>query len=310
MSFRFIPSSALPFPHKVPEDLSGSEHRLLFKDKTPEAPAEALKGKEKQKEGGEKPKDDKGDSVEKKVGKETKETGRAVKDVVPEAAAPSVPEPEKPKESPQYVQLPSIRDGLRDTRNAIFTALGVALPPLGIAGLAAAGIGRYVGKKMTKQPISMVQAANDTFVRAPAEGVKSVFKTLTYPFRFAGAAGLNTLKFSADKAARVFDATAGELYRDIRAAVNHKFKFPEGTNLLASVMIGLKRIAFFPKDFVKWYAGMFKAHPAITLATSVAVPWITLHGAWPAVIKWGADMSTGILSIIQGIASKLIIPHP
>jgi|SRR3989339_398915 len=308
MSFRFIPSSALPLPHHRAETSTEAERRLLFKEKTPEASAEAPKGKEKPKEGGEKPKDDKGDSVEKKVGKETKETGKAVKDVVPEADAPLVPEPLKPKEGPQYVQLPSITEGLKQTRNAILTAIGIALPPLGIAGLAAGGTARYLSSKRTDAPLSLGRAVKDTFVTAPKEGVKSIFRALTYPFRLGGAAGINTLKFSGDKLYRGLDATVGELYRDLRTAINHKFQFPEGTNLLAAVMLGIKRTLLFPKDAVRWYAGMWKAHPKTTLAATIAIPWITMHGAWPEVIAWGRDLSIGILNIIQGIAGKLVAP--
>src|SRR3989339_415238 len=260
MSFRFIPSSALPLPHHRAETSTEAERRLLFKEKTPEASAEAPKGKE------------------------------------------------KPKEGPQYVQLPSITEGLKQTRNAILTAIGIALPPLGIAGLAAGGTARYLSSKRTDAPLSLGRAVKDTFVTAPKEGVKSIFRALTYPFRLGGAAGINTLKFSGDKLYRGLDATVGELYRDLRTAINHKFQFPEGTNLLAAVMLGIKRTLLFPKDAVRWYAGMWKAHPKTTLAATIAIPWITMHGAWPEVIAWGRDLSIGILNIIQGIAGKLVAP--
>ncbi|OIO53068.1 hypothetical protein AUJ46_05900 [Candidatus Peregrinibacteria bacterium CG1_02_54_53] len=302
-------SPAFPRPHHRAEASIEAERRLLFKDKTPETPAEALQGKERPKEGEEKQKDNTvGESAERKVLNDARQTGKAVKNMVPEASQPIAPAPEKPKEGTQYAQLPSIGEGMRNTRNALLTALGVALPPLGIAGLAAAGVGRYTSGKISKQPISVGRAASDAFVKAPAEGIKSIGKSLLFPFRWAGAAGMNTLKFSGDKLYRGLDATVFELYRDLGTAINHKFQFPEGTNLLAAMMLGIKRTMLLPKDAVRWYAGMWKAHPKTTLAATIAIPWITMHGAWPAVIKWGGDMSVGILNIIQGIAGKLIVP--
>ncbi len=295
---------ALTFPHRVLGVASEKEQRLLFKEKTPEALSESPEGQPEG--GGEQPSDG---SAEKQVLNDaTKQTESAVKNMVPEASKPLAPVPEKPREGPQYAQLPSIREGIRNTRNALLTALGVALPPLGIATLAAAGAGRYVGRRMSKQPISIGRAATDTFVRAPAEGVKSIGRSLLFPFRWAGAAGMNTLKFAGNTVYRGLDATVFELYRDLRTVINHKFQFPEGTNLLAAMMLGVKRTMLLPKDAVRWYAGMWKAHPKTTLAATIAIPWITMHGAWPAVIKWGGDMSIGILNIIQGIAGKIAIP--
>jgi len=303
-------SPALPLPHRVPEGAPETEHRLLHKKMPSEDAQENPQGREKPKEGGEKSKDAKGDSAEKKVSKEAKETNRAVKDVVPEVAAPAVPVPEIPKAGPNYVAIPSITQGFRDMCKAVLTASGVALPPVGMLGLAGGGTLTYVGSKATSKPLSIGETLKRTFVSAPREGLRSIGRTLTFLPRMGGAAGINVLKFSVDKLYRGLDCTVGELYRDLRTAVNHKFKLPEGTNLLASVMIGLKRIAFFPKDFVKWYAAMFQAHPKTTLAISVAIPWITLNGAWPEVIAWGKGMATGILKIIQGIASQLTTTVP
>lgn len=295
--------SASWFPHRKSGIATEAEHRLLFKDKSPEIPAEI--SKEKPEGEKERSKGDKETSVVKKVEQQKQATEKAVKDVVPDSPEPSAPVPEKPSEGPQYVQLPALSEGMRHTRNAILTALGVALPPLGIAGLAAGGTARYLASKRTENPLSIGRAATDTFFRAPKEGVKSAFKAITFPFRWAGAAGLNTLKFSGDKLYKGLDATIFELYRDLRTAINHKFKFPEGTNLLAAVMLGIKRTLLLPKDFVRWYAEMWKAHPKTTLFATIAIPWITLHGAWPAVIKWGGDISVGILNIIQGLATKI-----
>lgn len=282
---------------------SASERRLLFKDvKSPEG------GAEKPKDGGDKPKDKEREKAKDTVEKEKGKTADAVKAVVPEAECPL---PQAPRAEPQYLPLPSVSDGLRHTRNALMTAIGVALPPVGIAGLAVGGTARYLKSKTTDKPLSVGTALKDTFIGAPKEGLKSVWKALTFPVRLGGAAGINTLKFAGDKLYRGFDATVCEVYRDARAAINHRFNFPPGTNLLSAAMIGVKRTLLFPKDFVRWYAAMFKAHPKTTLAATIAIPWITMHNAWPAVIKWGADMSTGILNIIQGIASKLVVPpHP
>ncbi|MFH0851626.1 MAG: hypothetical protein V1876_02655, partial [Candidatus Peregrinibacteria bacterium] len=144
MTIRSTLFSAFPLPSYRAGDQSEAERRLLFKDKAPEAPAEAPQGKENPNEGGDKPKDEKGESAEKKVEKEKKATEKAVKDVVPEIAEPSAPVLEKPREGPQYVQLPSIGEGMKHTRNALLTALGIALPPLGIAGLAVGGTARYL----------------------------------------------------------------------------------------------------------------------------------------------------------------------
>jgi|GEM_PF-6500587 len=276
-----------------------SEARLLFKSGAPEAPPE---GGEKKKE--KKEKKDEGDTVK----KETEKTKDAVRNVVPQVEEQPCPQPEAPHKGPQYVQSPPVADALRHARNALITALGIALPPLGIAALAGGGATRYLASKTTDHPLSMGQAAKDTFIHAPKAGLKSLGKTLLFPFRWVGAKGVNTLKFTGDKLHHVLDATVFELYRDMKAAVNHKFDFPKDTNLLASAMIGVKRALFFPKDIAIWYLKTLQAHPKSTIAATIAIPWITMHGGWPAVFSWAGDMSQTLLEIFKGAATKMTIP--
>ncbi|MDO8468584.1 MAG: hypothetical protein Q7S29_02395 [Candidatus Peribacter sp.] len=275
-----------------------AESRLLSKTAVPEAPKETPEtGKEKpeaklKKEGGD------------QVKKETDKVKDAVKDTIPEVEAPPPAEsPEAPIEGPQYVQMPTIGEGMRNTRNAILTTLGIALPPLGIAGLAAAGIGRYVGSKMTKQPLSIGQVVKDTFVRAPTEGIKSVFRTLAFPFRWAGAAGINTLKFSGDKLYRGLDATVFELHRDVMKGINYKFKLPPGTNPVAASVIGLKAAALYPFKLTAVVAKGAMEHP---IRTAVAAIMLTALASNPAgTIAAAGGIVNKILELIAAIVTKV-----
>ncbi|MDD5040831.1 MAG: hypothetical protein PHX87_01630 [Candidatus Peribacteraceae bacterium] len=289
-----------PFPaHESAREHAAAERRLIFKTAAgPEAPKETVEGGKEKSDA--KPKKEGGEAVK----KETDKVRDAVKSVVPEVEAPPPAEmPAVPTEGPRYMEMPTLAEGMRNTRNAVLTTLGVALPPLGIAGLAAAGIGRYVGSKFSKQPLGMGQVAKDTFVRVPAEGIKSVFRTITFPFRWAGAAGINTLKFSGHQLYRGLDATVGEFYRDVMKGINHKFKLPEGTNPVAATVIGLKAAALFP---FRLTAALAKTALEKPIRTAVAAVILTALVSNPtATITAGGALVDKILSIINAIVTKI-----
>lgn len=297
MFLSLFPSSAIAlFPFR--RDGTGEiEHRLLRKAGAPEAaPEGAKKEKEKPKEGG--------DTVK----KETEKIKDAVKKIAPEAQAPAPSETAvsapaisaKPSLAETWKPLP--RPPLRAIRNTVLTGAALAAPVLAVPAAA----GWFAWKKLSNvPPFRWVNNGVKRAASVAANAGSSALETATYLPRLGAALSMNTLRAGKHVVGRSLDATVGELYRDLRAAINHKFAFPEGTNLLAAIMMGVKRMLLLPKDVVKWYADMWKAHPKLTLLGSIAIPWITLHGGWPAVIKWGGDVSVGILKIIQGIAGKI-----
>lgn len=270
-----------------------TEHRLLFKTAAPEAAPEGAK-----KEKAEKPKEG-GDTVK----KETEKTKEDVKKTVPEAMEPPThqePVSEKPSLKSTWKPLPG--PPLRAIRNTALAGAVLAAPALAVPAAA----GWFAWRKLSHLPpfkwINSGVAKTWEFSKGIAGGA---WEAGTYLPRLGGRLSMNALRAGKHVVGRSLDATVGELYRDLKAAINHKFKFPEGTNLLAAALMGVKRTLLLPKDFIKWYADMWKAHPKLTLAGSIAIPWITLHGAWPEVIQWGGDMAVGLLNIVQGIVTKL-----
>jgi hypothetical protein len=105
------------------------------------------------------------------------------------------------------------------------------------------------------------------------EGVSGVAKTLWYPFRLTGALAGNVLRVAGRTTYTVLDATVLELYRDMTKAINHKFGFVEGTNLLAGALIGIKAglvaLAKYPFRLVEKVAGELTAHPIRTTLAGI-----------------------------------------
>jgi hypothetical protein len=301
MIFRFTPSSAATPPHRMPE-ASAAEHRLIFKGAPEVAPEETSEnkpeGKEKRekKEGGE-PQND----VAKKLGKETGQTKADVQKVIPPESEDNGNGKEHSNGGPNYVQLPSIGKAVTNTRNALLTALGIALPPLGIAGLATVGTARYLASKRTDKPLSIGQAAQDTFIKAPKAGLASLGNMLLYPFHLTGAAGLNTLKFTSDRLYRAVDFTLLEPYREI----THKLVKPNGAEselaegkakgvnpLTIPLLLGKKIVWDIPATAVKWYGKTWFKHPYLMLFAHIFGPEIIRNVSVGGIVSGTGDFFT------------------
>lgn len=293
-----------------PADPSFSpEKRLIRKmapaESVPENTADVTEnGKEKKKKNG-------GEAQEKatkQVEKETAQTNGEVADLIPDARG------EITNEGPNYVQLPSLRKAVTDVRNAALTILGVALTPVGLAGLAAGGTARYLASKRTDKPLSIGRAAHDTFIKAPKSGLASVARTLLFPLHWPAAAGLNALKFTGNRLYRLLDLTILEPYREIthKLARGKEAELGEGERkglhpITAGYAAGKWLVWDTPRKIVGGFLKNLAAHPGPTLiGTAIGVPlaWGVLHnisGVYDGISTFGSLL----LKILEGLAGKV-----
>lgn len=294
MDFSFHPSATCLFR---PCGSSCAEARLLFKEKTPEVPAEAPKEK------AEKPK---GDTAE-KVKKETDKTGADVKKVVPQAAEPAPVAPEIPREGPHYVGLPSLSEAIRDTRNAFATALATAFAPVAIPAFAGIGAARYAGSKFTKNPVSLGQELKDTFITAPTEGFKSVLRAIKFLPHWAGAAGLNTLKFTGDRLRRVLRTMIAEPFHEISGLISGKIAEgkEKGFHPITGIFkLGKGALFDIPINVAKWYGGMWKHHWKGMLIAHAFGPAIYQSVSIPGIAGAVTDFWDVFMNILKGVTTK------
>lgn len=152
-----------------------------------------------------------------------------------------------------------VRNTIRSGFGKVLLAGAFALPPLGISLYAA-------DKVLSKTPV--VRTVYDiprAIAFSTAEKAADILSAAAASPALVVDAGLGAARVSG----RVLDATAGELYRDTKKAINYKFDYPAGTNPLAGFLTMLKGIGTgliqLPGRIAATIGGAFEKHPVGTL---------------------------------------------
>ena len=174
-------------------------------------------------------------------------------------------------------------------------------------------VGLYVGKKIADKTISKVPGVGDVLYNKPmglvekaADKTRNAIATAVT----APAAALDATRWAGKGLHWVADHTIFELYRDLKKAINHRFNFAEGTNLLASIMIGikatLKAITIYPFKLIDAVSTAALKKPLATLATVIA--GYAFLSAPAAFIQGAGTLIEKVISILGNLIGKIPAP--
>lgn len=171
---------------------------------------------------------------------------------------------------------PGVTDHLRNAANTLpsggtvlkaAVGTGIVLNP--VVGLPAAalayGTSKVYGVARHFPGIKQVDQGVRAVGNATLDAGGAALNVATAPIR----AGYHVTKAMWEGLHQMWDVTGGELLRDITTAINHKFDLPEGTNMIAAMLVGIKKAlvegAMFPFRVLSMLPQM-----ATNLATELA----------------------------------------
>lgn len=164
-----------------------------------------------------------------------------------------------------FKPLPPLPSG-RNLAKAAALGAAVAMPHV----VPVAALGGYVASKaygmaVRNTPLSYVDRGVRAATGFAVNGVKGAFEWASYPFRFAGRAGMNTLKLGA-KAGVETVKFGVDIFEDIEKAINVKYKLPLSTDLPAQILLAMKNAAIATAKFP---FQMLAKYPKTTIATGI-----------------------------------------